>query len=80
MNRNILFNVILGGMFTATVASLSALGEARLDVYLSLFTLEYFIAMALLRPRRRTWDFLALILMAVFLFIVGLRLAEILLK
>jgi len=79
MNKNLLFNIVLGGMITLTVPILGALGETRLDAYVSMFTLEYFIATAILRPRRRIKDILALILLIVFFFIVGVRVAEILL-
>ncbi|MCD6126703.1 MAG: hypothetical protein J7J19_06895 [Thaumarchaeota archaeon] len=79
MNKNLLFNIVLGGMITLTVPILGALGETRLDAYVSMFTLEYFIATAILRPRRRIKDILALILLIIFFFIVGVRVAEILL-
>ena len=79
MNKNLLFNMVLGGMITLTVPILGALGETRLDAYVSIFTLEYFIATAILRPRRRIKDILALILLIIFFFIVGVRVAEILL-
>jgi len=79
MNKNLLFNVVLGGMIILTVPILGALGETRLDAYVSMFTLEYFIATAILRPRRRIKDILALILLIIFFFIVGVRVAEILL-
>ena len=79
MNKNLLFNLVLGGMIALTVPILGALGEMRLDAYVSMFTLEYFIAMAILRPRRRIKDILALILLIIFSLIVGFRVAEILL-
>ena len=79
MNKNLLFNIVLGGMITLTVPILGALGETRLDAYVSMFTLEYFIATAILRPRRRIKDILALILLIIFSLIVGFRVAEILL-
>jgi len=79
MNKNLLFNMVLGGMIILTVPILGALGETRLDAYVSIFTLEYFIATAILRPRRRIKDILALILLTIFFFIVGVRVAEILL-
>ena len=60
MNKNLLFNLVLGGMIALTVPILGALGETRLDAYVSMFTLEYFIATAILRPRRRIKDILAL--------------------
>ena len=79
MNKNLLFNLVLGGMIALTVPILGALGETRLDAYVSMFTLEYFIATAILRPRRRIKDILALILLIIFSIIVGFRVAEILL-
>jgi len=62
------------------VSALAALNESRLDVYVSVFTLIYFAATAVFRPRRRTWDFLALALLAAFTYIVAVRVLEILLK
>jgi len=79
MNKNLLFNLVLGGMIALTVPILGALGETRLDAYVSMFTLEYFIATAILRPRRRIKDILALILLIIFSLIVGFRVAEIVL-
>ena len=78
MDKNILFNIVLGSMIVPTVAILSALGEARLDVYVSMYTLEYFVAKAVLRPRRRFFDVLGLLLLTVFSIIVGIRVWEIL--
>jgi hypothetical protein len=78
MDKNILFNIVLGSMIVPTVAILSALGEARLDVYVSMYTLEYFVARAVLRPRRRLFDVLGLLLLTVFSIIVGIRVWEIL--
>ncbi|MEM0111778.1 MAG: hypothetical protein QXK90_03320 [Candidatus Parvarchaeota archaeon] len=79
MNKNLLFNIILAVMIIVTVAALAAIGEMRLDVYISLFTLEYFVGIAVLRPRRRAQDFLAIALLIIFLVIVGIRVAEIIL-
>lgn len=79
MNKNALFNLVLGAMIAVTVPVLAALGESRLDAYVSIFTLEYFVSLAVIRPRRRTRDFLAGALLAVFFLIVGFRVAEILL-
>jgi hypothetical protein len=78
MDKNILFNIVLGSMIVPTVAILSALGEARLDVYVSMYTLEYFVAKAVLRPRRRFVDALGLLLLTAFSIIVGVRVWEIL--
>jgi hypothetical protein len=60
-----------------TVVCLSALGEIRIDVYVSLFTVEYFAASALYQPRRRYVDFIGGLLFAVFCFIVGMKIWEI---
>jgi hypothetical protein len=78
MDKNILFNIVLGSMIVPTVAILSALGEARLDVYVSMYTLEYFVAKAVLRPRRRFVDALGLLLLTAFSITVGIRVWEIL--
>jgi hypothetical protein len=78
MDKNILFNIVVGSMIVSTVAILSALGEARLDVYVSMYTLEYFVAKAVLRPRRRFVDALGLLLLTAFSIIVGVRVWEIL--
>jgi hypothetical protein len=67
-------------LITVAVSALAALNESRLDVYVSMFTLIYFAATAVFRPRRRTWDFLALALLAAFTYIVAVRVLEILLK
>jgi hypothetical protein len=70
----------LAVLITVAVSALAALNESRLDVYVSVFTLIYFAATAVFRPRRRTWDFLALALLAAFTCIVAVRVLEILLK
>lgn len=80
MNKNMLFNLILAVMIVITVVALGAIGETRLDVYISLFTLEYFVGLAILRPRRRTLDFLAIVLLITFIIIVGIRVVEVILK
>jgi hypothetical protein len=61
-----------------TVVSLSALYESRLDVYVSLFTVAYFAASALFRPRRRWFDVVGLTLFLVFCYIVAVKVMEIL--
>jgi hypothetical protein len=78
MDKNILFNIVLGFMIVSTASILSGLGEMRLDVYLSMYTLEYFVAKAVLRPRRRFFDVLGLVLFLVFSIIVCFRVWEIL--
>jgi hypothetical protein len=62
------------------VSAFAALNESRLDVYVSMFTLIYFASTAVFRPRRRTWDFLALALLAAFTYVVAVRVLEVLLK
>jgi hypothetical protein len=77
MDKNILFNIVLGFMIVSTAVILSGLGEMRLDVYISMYTLEYFIAKAVLRPRRRFLDILGLALLLIFSIIVCFRIWEI---
>lgn len=70
---------LLALLNTLAVSALAALNEARLDVYVSMFTLIYFALTAIFRPRKRTWDFLGLALLAAFAYIVAVRVLEILL-
>jgi hypothetical protein len=72
--------IFLAALTAVAASSLAALGENRLDVYVSVFTLIYFVLTALFRPRRRTFDFLALALLAAFFYIVAVRILEILIK
>jgi len=69
-------------LFTLTVAALSALGECRLDVYVSLFTLEYLVVLTLHSPlpspTQRVLNALAAVLFACFIYIVAVRVLEIL--
>jgi len=62
-----------------TVVGLSALKELRLEVYVSLFAVGYFVSTALFRPRRRWHDLVGGSLLAVFSYIVALKIMEILL-
>ena len=80
LDRNLLFNVLLALFMLITVPTLAALNERRLDVYLSIYTLEYFILLAILKPRRKYKDFIAAALFLVFIIIVALRILEILLS
>ncbi|RLE03180.1 MAG: hypothetical protein DRI99_05200 [Candidatus Aminicenantes bacterium] len=80
MRKETLFLITYALLMMITVPSLAALNENRLDVYISLFILEYFVANSIFRPRYRTkHDFLALILFTIFLYIVANRILEILL-
>jgi hypothetical protein len=69
--------VSLCGLLMATVVSLAALNESRLDVYISLFTVCYFAATALFQPRKRTFDFIGGSLFLVFCIIVVQKVLEI---
>jgi hypothetical protein len=60
------------------VVWLAFLGESRLEVYVSLFTVSYFAASALFRPRRRTYDVVGASLFLVFCCVVALKVMDIL--
>jgi hypothetical protein len=72
--------MFLASLTAAAASILAALGENRLDAYVSVFTLIYFALTAIFRPRRRTLDFLALTLLAAFSYIVAVRVLEVLFK
>lgn len=76
--KEYVFILCLAFMFFLTVPVFAALGEVRLDVYFSMFTLEYFIAYALFRPRRRFRDLIGPALFIIFIYIVALRVLEVL--
>lgn len=77
MDKQKQYATALCGLLMATVVSLSALGEARLEVYVSLFTVCYFAAAALFQPRRRFYDIVGGTLLLVFAFIVAQKILEI---
>lgn len=79
MDKHKLYIVSLASLLLLTVVILAALNEARLDVYVSLFTLCYFATSAIFRPRRRLPDVVGFALLVAFIIIVALRVAEILL-
>ena len=83
MDRHILFLILLTAFFLFTTAVFVALGEERLEVYLSVFTIEYLALVEILRPRRRlvTWlriDPVELGLVVIFCVIVTRKVIEIL--
>ncbi|MEM2739202.1 MAG: hypothetical protein QXQ29_00150 [Candidatus Bathyarchaeia archaeon] len=79
MDRGLAFNIALAVLMALTVSTLSALHEYRLDVYVSMYTLEYYVCLAVFRPRRRMrFDPIALTLLAVFSVIVAFRVMEVL--
>ncbi len=79
MERNSLYLITLSLLLLSTVVILAALRENKLDVYISLFTVEYFASSAAFRPKRRTADLIGVTLLAVFSFIVALKIIGILL-
>lgn len=80
MDRQKLYLMTLALLNSIAVAALAALSEARLDVYVSIFTLIYFALTAIFRPRRRVWDLLGASLIIVFTYIVAIRVLEVLVK
>ncbi len=78
MDKNSLSNLALASLVAITVWALAALKEARIDVYISMFTLEYFVCLAVFRPRRRAFDLPAAALFGAFAVIVSLRVIEVL--
>ncbi|MGC8935406.1 MAG: hypothetical protein ACP5LN_09645 [Thermoproteota archaeon] len=78
MNKNYLANTIFTVMVMLTSSTFWLLGENRVDVYFSMYTLEYFVVKALFNPRRLYKDFLAFVLIAIFAVIVGYRVYEVL--
>ena len=77
MDKQKQYLIILCILLMSTVVSLSALGEPRLDVYISLFTVCYFAATALFQPRKRFFDFVGGSLFVIFCFIVIQKVLEI---
>ncbi len=78
MEKSSLSNLTLASFVATTVWALAALGESRIDVYVSMFTLEYFVCLAVFRPRRRFFDLPAAALFGAFVVIVSLRVIEVL--
>ena len=79
MDKQKLYITTLSLILMIIVVGLAALKEARLEVYVSLFAVGYFISTALFRPRRRWHDLVGGTLLAVFSYIVAVRIIEILL-
>lgn len=78
VDRSRLANTLLALMVALTVSTLWALGEERLDAYIAMYTLEYTVVKAVLRPARRGRDWLHAALLAAFTIAVGFRVAEVL--
>ncbi|MBD3171176.1 hypothetical protein GF326_01760 [Candidatus Bathyarchaeota archaeon] len=77
MDKNKDYLLFMSGAMMLTLVSLSALGESRLEVYYSLFTVVYFASSALFRPRRRWFDVPGALLFLGFCYIVLLKIVEI---
>lgn len=77
MDKNKQYLLFMAFALMLTLVSLSALGEQRLEVYYSLFTVVYFAASALYRPRRRWFDIPGGVLFLGFCIIVTLKVIEI---
>jgi len=73
-------NTLLIIMITLTTWSFWSIGEHRLDVYISMFVLEYLIIKMMLRPRRIFIDILQIGLLIIFLIFVSIRIYEVLIK
>jgi hypothetical protein len=77
LDKNKQYLVFMAAAMMVTLVSLSALGEGRLEVYYSLFTVVYFASSALYRPRRRWLDVPGGVLFLGFCVIVALKVIEI---
>jgi hypothetical protein len=73
MERPNFYFLSLGALLFASTIGLSLIGDYTLDVYISLFTISYFVASTIFRPRRRTFDFVGLALFFSFSYIVAIR-------
>jgi len=76
------FIIVYGALLFSAVVLLSLLGEARLDIYMAIFAIEFFVSAELTGPlnptqRRRTMT-IGLIFLLVFALIVARRITEIL--
>jgi hypothetical protein len=77
VDKNRAYLGVQTGASLFTVVVLSALGESRLEVYYSLFTVIHFAASALYRPRRRWFDVTGGVLFLGFCYIVLMKIIEI---
>lgn len=79
MDKHKAYVVGLASLLFSTIGGLAALKEARLDLYMSLFTVSYFVTSAVFRPRRRGPDVVGVILFITFSLIMAFKVADILL-
>jgi len=80
ISRDHLFNTLYMSMVTLTVWALWSVRENRLDVYISMFVLEYLVLKIIIRPRRLFIDVLAIGLFITFLIFVSIRIYEVLIR
>jgi hypothetical protein len=80
MDKRKSYILTLAFLLAFSTVALSVLRETKLDAYISVFTIDYFIASAVFRPRRRTIDFVGIALFIAFTYIVALKVMEILIK
>jgi hypothetical protein len=80
ISKDHLSNTLLIIMITLTTWAFWGIGEHRLDVYISMFVLEYLIIKMMLRPRRIFIDILQIGLLIIFLIFVSIRIYEVLIK
>jgi len=80
MDKHKVYLVSLASLLFLIVVGLATLKETRLDVYVSLFTVSYFVTLAVFRPRRRVSDVVGATLFIAFSLIVAFKVAEILLR
>jgi len=78
MDKHKTYIITLSSLILSSVVALSAVNESRLDVYISLVTVGYLAASSIFRPRRRAPDIVGLALIIVFIYIVVVRIVEIL--
>jgi len=80
LDRQGLYLTTLIVLVTIALSVLTALSESRLDVYVSVLAIIYFATTVVFRPRKRTWDLLALALLVAFMCVVAVKVLEVLLK
>jgi hypothetical protein len=78
LERQNFYLLTLASLLLLSTAGLSMIGGYTLDVYVSMFTICYFVASTVFRPRRLTFDFVGVTLFIVFAYIVALRVLAIL--
>jgi hypothetical protein len=78
MERQVSYFVSLTALLLFSTAFLASIGDYTLDVYVSVFTICYFVASTIFRPRRLGFDFLGVGLFVAFAVIVAIRVLAIL--